>query len=203
MRACAHSRGVHVAPWLAFGIAVMPEVVTRGHHHNRTGNVVSQRAFELPTGPGRRTGIAGMECLPSEGHIAIADPDAAMIAERPGRMARRIKHDLVALGSSPILAGRLSFGIFAALAEFESELIRERTIAGPRVARARGRKGGWKPALTKAQVRTIQAAMAHRDTPVSELCSELGISPVTLYRYVDPQGNLRDHGKRAIGAWNH
>ena len=97
-------------------------------------------------------------------------------------------------------AGRLSFGIFAALAEFESELIRERTVAGLRAARARGRKGGRKPALTKAQVRTIQAAMAHRDTSVSELCGELGISPVTLYRYVDPQGNLRDHGKRMLGA---
>ena len=97
-------------------------------------------------------------------------------------------------------AGRLSFGIFAALADFESELIRERTVAGLRAARARGRKGGRKPALTKAQVRTIQAAMAHRDTSVSELCGELGISPVTLYRYVDPQGNLRDHGRRVIGA---
>ena len=97
-------------------------------------------------------------------------------------------------------AGRLSFGIFAALAEFESELIRERTVAGLQAARARGRKGGRKPALTKAQVRTVQAAMAHRDTSVSELCGELGISPVTLYRYVDPQGNLRDHGKRIVGA---
>ena len=97
-------------------------------------------------------------------------------------------------------AGRLSFGIFAALAEFESELIRERTVAGLRAARARGRKGGRKPALTKAQVRAIQAAMAHRDTSVSELCGELGISPVTLYRYVDPQGNLRDHGRRVIGV---
>lgn len=97
-------------------------------------------------------------------------------------------------------AGRLSFGISAALAEFESELIRERTIAGLQAARARGRKGGRKPALTKAQVRTIQAAMTHRDTSVSELCGELGISPVTLYRYVDPQGNLRDHGQRVIGA---
>ena len=42
--------------------------------------------------------------------------------------------------------------------------------------------------------------MAHRDTSVSELCRELGIIPVTLYRYVDPQGNLRDYGKRVIGA---
>ena len=49
-------------------------------------------------------------------------------------------------------------------------------------ARARGRKGGRKFALSKAQVRLAQAAMAHRDTSVSVLCRELGISPVTLYR---------------------
>jgi len=89
-------------------------------------------------------------------------------------------------------AGRLSFGIFAALAEFESELIRERTMAGLQAARARGRKGGRRFALTKAQVRMAQAAMASRDTSVSELCKELGVKPVTLYRYVDPNGNLRD-----------
>ncbi len=97
-------------------------------------------------------------------------------------------------------AGRLSFGIFAALAEFESELIRERTMAGLQAARARGRKGGRKFALTKAQVRMAQAAMANRDTSVSELCNELGVKPVTLYRYVDPNGNLRDYGRRVLGA---
>ena len=69
-------------------------------------------------------------------------------------------------------AGRLVFGIFAALAEFERELIRERTLAGLKAARARGRKGGRKFALSKAQVRLAQAAMAHRDTSVSELCRE-------------------------------
>ena len=97
-------------------------------------------------------------------------------------------------------AGRLSFGIFAALAEFESELIRERTMAGLKSARARGRKGGRKFALTKAQVRMAQAAMASRDTSVSEFCKELGVTPVMLYRYVDPNGNLRDHGKRVLSA---
>ena len=97
-------------------------------------------------------------------------------------------------------AGRLSFGIFAALAEFERELIRERTMAGLKAARARGRKGGRKFALTKAQVRMAQAAMASRDTSVSELCKELGVTPVTLYRYVDPNGNLRDHGKQVLSA---
>lgn len=97
-------------------------------------------------------------------------------------------------------AGRLSFGIFAALAEFETELIRERTMAGLQAARARGRKGGRKFALSKSQVRLAQAAMANRDTSVSDLCVELGVKPVTLYRYVDPKGNLRDYGKRVLSA---
>ena len=95
-------------------------------------------------------------------------------------------------------AGRLVFGIFAALAEFEGDLIRERTMAGLKAARARGRKGGRKFALSKAQVRLAQAAMANRDTSVSELCTELGIKPVTLYRYVDPQGELREQGRKVL-----
>lgn len=97
-------------------------------------------------------------------------------------------------------SGRLVFGIFASLAEFERELIRERTMAGLSAARARGRRGGRQFALTKAQVRLAQAAMANRDTSVAVLCKELGIKPVTLYRYVGPKGELRDHGKRVIAA---
>jgi transposase-like protein len=45
-----------------------------------------------------------------------------------------------------------------------------------------------------------QAARARRDTSVSELCKELGVKPVTLYRYVDPNGNLRDYGQRILSA---
>ena len=76
-------------------------------------------------------------------------------------------------------AGRFSFGIFAALAEFERELIRERTIAGLKSARARGRKGGRKFAFTKAQVRMAQAAMVGRDTSVSECQSAFNDDPLS------------------------
>lgn len=97
-------------------------------------------------------------------------------------------------------SGRLVFNIFATLAEFERELTRERTVAGLVAARARGRRGGRRFALTKAQVRLAQAAMASRDTSVGELAAELGIKPVTLYRYVGPDGELRENGRRVLEA---
>ena len=95
--------------------------------------------------------------------------------------------------------GKLVFGIFAALAEFERELIRERTNAGLVAARARGRKGGRKFSMTRAQVRLAQVAMKERDTSVAELCNELGTTRATLYRYVGPNGELREHGRQVLG----
>ena len=95
-------------------------------------------------------------------------------------------------------SGRMVFSIFAALSEFERELNRERTIAGLQAARARGRKGGRKFQLTKAQVRLAQASMKNRDTSVAELCKELGITRPTLYRYVAPNGELRDFGEKVF-----
>ena len=96
-------------------------------------------------------------------------------------------------------SGKMVFSIFAALAEFERELIKERTIAGLKSARARGRKGGRKFKLTKAQIRLAQASMKNRDTSVSELCKEIGITRPTLYRYVTPDGELREFGRRVLG----
>jgi DNA invertase Pin-like site-specific DNA recombinase len=94
--------------------------------------------------------------------------------------------------------GRLVFGIFAALAEFERELIVERTKAGLASARARGRSGGRRPKMTSAKLRLAQAAMGQPETKISDLCAELGITRQTLYRHVDPNGRIRADGRRLL-----
>src|SRR5207244_11138203 len=95
-------------------------------------------------------------------------------------------------------AGKLVFGIFAALSEFERELISERTKAGLVSARARGRKGGAPFKITAAKVRLAMAAMGQKETKVADLCSELGITRQTLYRHVAPDGTLRKDGLRYL-----
>lgn len=96
--------------------------------------------------------------------------------------------------------GKMFFGFFAVLAEFERDLIIERTKAGLESARARGKKGGRKFTLTKAQIRLAQAAMGKKETVVSELCQELGITRATLYRYVSPSGTLRKHAINVLNS---
>ena len=95
-------------------------------------------------------------------------------------------------------AGKLVFGIFAALAEFERELISERTKAGLAAARARGRSGGAPFKMTVAKLRLAMAAMGQPETKVGELCKELGITRQTLYRHVGPDGSLRNDGKKLL-----
>ena len=95
-------------------------------------------------------------------------------------------------------SGKLVFGIFAALAEYERELISERTIAGLAAARARGRKGGRPFKMTPAKVRLAAASMGKPGTNVGELCKELGITRQTLYRHVSPTGELRDDGHKIL-----
>lgn len=98
-------------------------------------------------------------------------------------------------------AGKLVFGIFAALAEFERELIAERTKAGLASARARGRSGGRPFKMTAAKLRLAMAAMGQPETNVGDLCKELGITRQTLYRHVDPKGKLRADGEKLLAKF--
>ncbi len=80
--------------------------------------------------------------------------------------------------------GKLIFHIFGSLAEFERNLIRERTMAGLKSARARGRKGGRKPKLSAEQVAMAKKLMADRNNNPNEIAEMLGISRSTLYRVI-------------------
>ncbi|MGL5387329.1 MAG: recombinase family protein [Enterobacterales bacterium] len=95
-------------------------------------------------------------------------------------------------------AGKLVFGIFAALAEFERELIAERTTAGLASARARGRNGGRPYKMTPAKLRLAMVSMGQPETKVSALCQELGITRQTLYRHISPDGKLRPDGEKLL-----
>ncbi len=80
--------------------------------------------------------------------------------------------------------GKLVFHIFGAIAEFERDLIRERTIAGLESARARGRKGGAKKLLTQTQIKAGKVLAADRTRTVSEICDFLKCSHSTYYRHI-------------------
>ncbi len=83
-------------------------------------------------------------------------------------------------------SGELVFNIFAALAQFERELIKERTQAGLKAARARGKLGGRKPiSPDDTKVRTAKKMHADKNISIKEICTTLNISKTTLYRYVD------------------
>jgi DNA invertase Pin-like site-specific DNA recombinase len=80
--------------------------------------------------------------------------------------------------------GKLIFHIFGALAEFERDIIRERTQAGLRAARARGKTGGRPKVLKDKKVAIAQALYNDKQHSIAEICKTLNISRATLYRYI-------------------
>jgi DNA invertase Pin-like site-specific DNA recombinase len=148
---------------------------------------------------------------------ALRDNEDTLMVWKLDRLGRNLRHlvnivhDLTERGiglkvltgqgaaiDTTTASGKLVFGIFAALAEFERELISERTIAGLASARARGRNGGRPYKMTPAKLRLAMASMGKPDTKVSELCTELGITRQTLYRHVSPTGELRPDGEKLL-----
>ena len=149
--------------------------------------------------------------------LAYARPGDTLVVWRLDRLRRSLRHiietvtDLERRGvgfksltesidtTSP--GGKLIFHIFGALAEFERDLIRERTNAGLTAARARGRKGG-RPKV-KAFTDPKKLALARQlyaagQTPVDALCGMFKISRATFYRYVAGDGTAKAEG--ATGA---
>lgn len=87
--------------------------------------------------------------------------------------------------------GKLTFHLFAALAEFERDIIRERTLAGLEAARARGRKGGRPKGLSKeAMDKAIIAATLYKEGThsITKICKHIGVARSTLYKYLRVTG---------------
>ena len=80
--------------------------------------------------------------------------------------------------------GKLIFHVFGALAEFERDLIRERTQVGLEAARARGKVGGRPKVLSKGKAELARRMYADKHNSVSEICKTLGISRMTPWRYL-------------------
>ena len=94
--------------------------------------------------------------------------------------------------------GRLAFGIFGAFAEFERELIAERTHAGLAAARARGRLGGRPRKMNRATLLMAMAAMRDPAAVAAEVAKRLGITTTTLYAYVNGDGTAKALGQAVL-----
>jgi DNA invertase Pin-like site-specific DNA recombinase len=96
--------------------------------------------------------------------------------------------------------GRLVFGIFAAMAEFERELIGERTRAGLAAARARGRHGGRPRKMDAKSVQIAMSLMKDQSMSATEVARRLGISATTLYAHVNGDGSAKERGQNLLQA---
>lgn len=83
-------------------------------------------------------------------------------------------------------SGKLIFHVFASMAEFERNLIRERTNAGLAAARARGRKGGRKPKLGDLEIKQIKAMLKDPDIKVLDIAKQYGVCRATIFNAVGP-----------------
>ena len=162
--------------------------------------VESHRIYE-DLASGRKDARPGLDnCLKA------LQPGNTLVIWKLDRLGRDLKH-LVGLKvlagagaqiDTTTANGRLVFGIFAALAEFEAELIRERTQAGLKAARARGRVGGRPRKMTSTTLKMAMSAMADPQSNSKEVAKRLGITTATLYSYVNGDGSVKALGRRLL-----
>ena len=131
-------------------------------------------------------------------------PGDTLVVWRLDRLGRNLRHliatvnDLATAGvgfksltegiDTTTPSGRLTFHLFGALAEFERELIRERTVAGLAAARARGRSGGRPRVITPQKLAVARHMYDSRKHTLVTIAATVGVSRSTLYRYLGDQG---------------
>lgn len=136
-----------------------------------------------------------------DGALDHLRPGDTLVVWRLDRLGRSLRHLIETVGAleergigfrsvqeaidTTTSSGKLVFQIFGALAEFERNLIRERTQAGLAAARARGRNGGRPKGLDAAKTQLLYDLYDARERSVMEICKLLGISKPTLYAYVN------------------
>ncbi len=87
--------------------------------------------------------------------------------------------------------GKLIFHVFGALAEFERDMIRERTLAGIEAAKQRGRTGGRPRKLDEKMVEFARSMLDDKSNTVTDVCKALGITKSTLYRYLKKSKDIQ------------
>ncbi len=132
--------------------------------------------------------------------LKYARPGDTLVVWKLDRLGRSLKHlidvvnDLSQRGiffkslreniDTSSSGGKLTFHLFGALAEFERDIIRERTMAGLEAARARGRFGGRPRSLNEKQTMQARQLMSNKANNASDVAKTLGVSRATLYRYL-------------------
>src|SRR5512147_1141617 len=147
------------------------------------------------TASGAKTERTGLDEALS--YVRAGDTLVVWRLDRLGRSLRHLIETITALNNRKIgfksiteaidtttSGGKLIFHIFGALAEFERDIIKERTQAGLTAARARGRNGGRPKALTPNKQEMAKALYKDKNNTIEEICRTLNISRATLYRYV-------------------
>src|SRR3954451_2059486 len=151
--------------------------------------------------------------------IAFLRPGDTLAVWKLDRLGRSLKHlietvttlqakkigfrSLQELIDTTTSGGKLIFHVFGALAEFERDLIRERTQAGLQAARARGRKGGRPRSLDETKMAQARSLHKNPANTIADICATLGISRATFYRHLPPRAEtFQADGPRQGSAGN-